>query len=384
MSLPFGVALSPRVDFASAAAGGAAIAASSTLLMALLGKTAGCSGVLGAALSGAGGAAPGPAGWRGSFLLGLVGAGALLLAAQPAAFGAGASAAAAAAAPRLTAPAAAAAGLLVGVGTRMGGGCTSGHGIAGLPRLSPRSLAAVATFMATGALAAGVARGGALPPALARLLIAPAGAAPPPLAGGGGARALLPAALAVAAAALVLRARWLPARQQQPQPEPQPASDSAAAHAAALACGLLFGAGLGLSRMTDADKVLSFLDPCAAGGWDPSLAAVMGAGVLVNLVTFRWLARAGARPILAGAVRAAEGGNARPLADCLPMGACAANSRVDAPLLLGAALFGLGWGLSGVCPGPALVALPAGGVTGVYMVPATIVGMVLYDLATGA
>jgi uncharacterized membrane protein YedE/YeeE len=370
--LPFGLTISPRVDFSSAAAGGALIAASSTLLMALLGKTAGCSGVLGAALTARDGAAP--AGWRASFLAGLVGAGALLNALHPAVFGV----AAAAASPQLSAPAAVVAGLLVGVGTSMGSGCTSGHGICGLPRLSPRSAVAVATFMATGALAAVATRGGSA--ALTALALAPAGAAASalPLLPAGAA-ALVPTALAVAGAAAVFRARWFAAPGAGAGGRDH---DAPTAHAAALLCGLVFGAGLGLSRMTDPQKVTSFLNPWAAGGWDPSLAGVMGAGVLINLVTFRWLARAGARPILAGAVRAAETECAT-LADALPMGACAKNSRVDAPLVLGAALFGLGWGLSGVCPGPSIVSLPAGGVNALFMFPATVAGMVLFELARG-
>ena len=369
--LPFGVSISPRVDISSAAAGGALIAASSTLLMALLGKTAGCSGVLGSALTARDGAAP--AGGRASFLAGLVGAGALLHALHPAVFGA-----ASPASPQLSAPAAVVAGLLVGVGTSMGGGCTSGHGICGLPRLSPRSAVAVATFMATGALAAGATRGGSA--ALTALALAPASAAASalPLLPAGAA-ALVPTALAVAGAAAVFRARWFAAPGAGAGGREH---DAPTAHAAALLCGLVFGAGLGLSRMTDPQKVTSFLNPWAAGGWDPSLAGVMGAGVLINLMTFRWLARAGARPILAGAVRAAETKCAT-LADALPMGACAKNSRVDAPLVLGAALFGLGWGLSGVCPGPSIVSLPAGGVNALFMFPAMVAGMVLFELARG-
>ena len=83
-------------------------------------------------------------------------------------------------------------------------------------------------------------------------------------------------------------------------------------------------------------------------------------------------------------MRALEGGAARTLAECLPMGACAANAKLDARLVLGAALFGAGWGLSGICPGPSIVALGGpGSATNAVMLPFTILGMVAVELATG-
>ncbi len=94
--------------------------------------------------------------------------------------------------------------------------------------------------------------------------------------------------------------------------------------------GLLFGLGLCLSGMTEADKVLGFLD--LFGAWDPSLAFVMGGGILVALPLFL-LARK-TYPALAPS-----------------------KARIDAPLVIGAALFGVGWGLVGLCPGPALANL---------------------------
>ena len=111
----------------SAAAGGALIGAAAALLWVALGRIAGISGILG----GLAGAPAGEHGWRLAFLGGLVGAPLLLIAADPA---------------RL-----ALAGLLVGFGTRLGAGCTSGHGVCGIARLSPRSIAATGVFMATAA-----------------------------------------------------------------------------------------------------------------------------------------------------------------------------------------------------------------------------------------
>jgi uncharacterized protein len=102
----------------------------------------------------------------------------------------------------------------------------------------------------------------------------------------------------------------------------------------ALAVGLLFGVGLCLSGMTEPAKVLGFLD--VAGLWDPSLAFVMGGAVLVSLVGFG----------LAKRRRLALDGEPMQIP----------TSRViDQPLIIGSLLFGVGWGLAGICPGPGIV-----------------------------
>lgn len=118
--------------------GGVAIGASAVLLMATLGRIAGISGIAGGLLSGA---AQGDRSWRLAFVAGLVAA---PLLAVPLIGGTGVGA------PPVSWPWMAAAGLLVGFGTRLGGGCTSGHGVCGIARLSPRSLLATAVFMAFG------------------------------------------------------------------------------------------------------------------------------------------------------------------------------------------------------------------------------------------
>ena len=130
--------------------------------------------------------------------------------------------------------------------------------------------------------------------------------------------------------------------------------------------GLLFGAGLYISQMVDPYKVLRFLDFTAipTGGWDPSLALVMGGGLVVMFA----------------AVRVAKG-RSEPLFDVRfhePE-----FRKVDSPLVVGSALFGIGWGMSGICPGPAisligfwpenllifLLALFAGSYAGSFIVP---------------
>ncbi|MBY6203480.1 DUF6691 family protein [Halomonas denitrificans] len=105
---------------------------------------------------------------------------------------------------------------------------------------------------------------------------------------------------------------------------------------ASLGAGLLFGGGLAVSGMTDTSKVLGFLD--VFGAWDPDLAFVMGGALLVTLIGFRWV-------LSASAPRMAERFD-------LPTA-----TETDPRLLSGAALFGIGWGLYGYCPGPAVAAL---------------------------
>ena len=104
----------------------------------------------------------------------------------------------------------------------------------------------------------------------------------------------------------------------------------------ALAAGALFGLGLAVSGMTNPDKVLNFLD--VAGRWDPSLALVMGGALLVSVPGFALIRRH------------------RPDACAAP-----AYQHVDTRLLAGSALFGIGWGIAGYCPGPALANLAHAG-----------------------
>jgi uncharacterized membrane protein YedE/YeeE len=132
--------------FVAPLAGGALIGAAATLLLLSLGQTAGVSGIVAGALD-----LRQAVSWRGWFLAGLVFAGALSALLAPSAFGAS---------PASTPTSLVVAGLLVGFGSRLGRGCTSGHGICGLSRLSIRSLVATVTFMTAGAVTVLAARGG--------------------------------------------------------------------------------------------------------------------------------------------------------------------------------------------------------------------------------
>ena len=128
---------------------------------------------------------------------------------------------------------------------------------------------------------------------------------------------------------------------------------------AAFAAGLVFGIGLLLSGMTDPGKVIGFLD--VAGRWDPSLALVMGGAVFVGFFAFR-LAGRRAQAVLGGAMQ-------------LPRA-----RDVDARLVGGSVVFGVGWGLAGFCPGPALVVLGAGYAKAAIFVAAMLAGMLIYRL----
>jgi len=123
---------------------------------------------------------------------------------------------------------------------------------------------------------------------------------------------------------------------------------------ASFLCGLIFGAGLLISGMTDPQKVLGFLD--LFGAWDATLAFVMAGAVAVAASGFA-LARRRAAPAFS------------------PRFVWPDRNDIDAPLVGGAILFGIGWGLAGFCPGPAFTALTTGGSTALIFVATMLVGM---------
>lgn len=124
---------------------------------------------------------------------------------------------------------------------------------------------------------------------------------------------------------------------------------------AALA-GVMFGAGLVISGMTQPARIVGFLDPL--GGWDPSLAFVMAGAVAVYAVAHAVIRR-----------------RARPWFE--PRFHVPARADIDAPLIAGAAVFGIGWGLGGLCPGPGIVAAAGGSSSALVFVVAMLAGMYL-------
>jgi uncharacterized membrane protein YedE/YeeE len=127
---------------------------------------------------------------------------------------------------------------------------------------------------------------------------------------------------------------------------------------ASLLCGLLFGLGLLISGMAQPAKVLAFLD--LFGAWDASLAVTMMAALIVSSAGFA-LARRHARPVFA------------------PRSQWPGRTAIDPPLIFGSVLFGLGWGLVGLCPGPALVDLASLSPRLIAFVLAMAAGMALHD-----
>jgi uncharacterized protein len=129
-----------------------------------------------------------------------------------------------------------------------------------------------------------------------------------------------------------------------------------------LLAGLVFGLGLIVSGMANPAKVLGFLD--LGGAWDPSLAFVMAGAIAVGAVAFA-VARQRTRSFLGAAMQ-------------LPT-----SRDIDRRLVIGSALFGIGWGMAGFCPGPALVALGMGEVKALVFVVAMLAGMGVFELLVG-
>jgi uncharacterized membrane protein YedE/YeeE len=131
---------------------------------------------------------------------------------------------------------------------------------------------------------------------------------------------------------------------------------------ASLLCGFIFGCGLVISRMVQTTKVLGFLDVLAIprGGWDPSLMVVMATGLAVTGIGYALIRPR--TPIFAAK-------NQWPTA-----------TAIDRPLITGAALFGIGWGLVGLCPGPAIADLATLSPGVIVFVVAMAIGMAAYDL----
>lgn len=122
--------------------------------------------------------------------------------------------------------------------------------------------------------------------------------------------------------------------------------------------GVLFGFGLIISGMTNPRKILAFLD--ITGLWDPSLIFVMGGAVLVGLAGF-YLAKRRTEAFFGGALH-------------IPV-----RRDITKPLLIGSVIFGVGWGIAGFCPGPALVSLGGGQIKGLVFVIAMLCGMFFCD-----
>jgi uncharacterized membrane protein YedE/YeeE len=367
-----------NIDLQSGVLGGLLIGASSSAFMYLNGKTTGISGIVeGVLIANAGD----DKAWTLTYFLGLLSAGVLLENVIPGSFGTSPHSL------TLTPEAVALAGILTGFGTRLGSGCTSGHGICGLPRRSARSLAAVCTFMGTGALAAYYSRN----TDLSAYVVAVGGASSAPGSPQEFLRYLAPTASVVAVVATVFNKNFFlyktlfglgtaAEREKSEKCAAVAATDSwgrfVADHVVTFGCAFVMGVGLVVSGMCNPARVVNFLNFSGADGWDPTLMGVMGGGVVLNSITFHLMHMHDVEIPLA----ATTGQRIR---HTMKMDFAPENLLINWRLLVGSAIFGLGWGLGGVCPGPALVSLGSGIKTAGLFVPYMIGGIALQEVVFG-
>lgn len=264
------------------------------------------------------------------------------------------------------------AGVLVGFGTKLGNGCTSGHGICGLPRMSIRSLAAVMTFMATGVTTT--------------ILTSPTG----PLANyteflqtntstSTDDRLVFGGSLVTfSVVGATLLSTFFMTRRKEGNGNASVKTSYIAKIGPAALSGIMFAAGLYNSGMIYASKVFGFMDVSAisSGNWDPTLALVMGGGLVTSWIAYQFVNLNGNACDVKVSRRAPLDS---PLA--LPEGSkfsVPTNTSIDFNLLAGAALFGTGWGVAGICPGPGMLLAGVGvPLVLVYWWPSFIVGSYL-------
>jgi uncharacterized membrane protein YedE/YeeE len=215
------------------------------------------------------------------------------------------------------------AGLLVGFGTKLSNGCTSGHGLCGLARLSVRSLVAVAIFLCTGIAISTIRHHATLGPFSSQSL-----------------NPAFEYNHAVSASVSIAIGVFLPllgAYIKGSVDEKATNWDVFVEQGITFLVGAIFGSGLLVAGMVRRSNILGFLG--LGSDWNPSLVFVLGCGVIINVASFNYMLRIKKESLLG-----------RHLFN-------PANTTIDWKLTLGAACFGLGWGIGGLCPGPALMQL---------------------------
>ena len=323
--------LSQNSDLQNGVLGGLLIGVASSAMLYWTGKVTGISGIVEGMIVADLGETKS---WTLSYFAGLLSAGAVLVHVYPQAFGEDHQL-------LLLHPTGyAAAGLLTGFGTRMGSGCTSGHGICGLPRRSVRSLAAVLTFMGTGAISSYL----FMNTSLKNLIIEKS---PVILDASEDVIFYITPAVAVAVLGATLSNRNFVLNKmvfgdiKTSSTETDVDSNISAStplmlHVVSFSSALLFGLGLGISGMCNTQRVTNFLNFSGAAGWDPTLLGVMGGGVLFNLLSFHFM------HINNHTIPCED---SRKIGSVIKMDFHPDNLKIDWKLITGSALFGLGWGL---------------------------------------
>lgn len=206
------------------------------------------------------------------------------------------------------------AGLLVGFGTALGNGCTSGHGICGLSSFRIRSLVATCTFMIVGIVTAMAANTSAYLPIFENTL---------PINQSGG----IVGVCLLLCLIVILLSSFLGGRLSL---QPETLSMKVFTSITEFLMGICFALAMAVSNMTKLSATISFLD---LRYWNPALAFVMGGGIFVAVLSFQLAFRFLDKPLLAAVFDLAK------------------SSEIDRKLILGSSIFGLGWGLAGSCPG---------------------------------
>lgn len=344
-----------QTDLQSSVMGGSLMAVSASSFMLLTGRITGISGILRNFLNPT--APENSDFWPHAYLLGLISSGVISSGLFSKSFGN----------PSQLSPLTLlVSGLLVGFGTSLSNGCTSGHGFCGLPRLSIRSAAAVATFMVTGIISSTLSRivridalFSSLSPAILDRLLRKL--------------SLLPLLSIILFSRTFFR-KSSPLSAFQARIKVEDKWRVITDYVVTYLCGFGFGWGLYFSGMCNSDKVHMFLDLFGPRGWDPSLAGVMGSGVVINYFSFQALKKS--------SIKISTSSKDILVSSKLKIGNIPENKVIDSALIIGSVLFGLGWGLSGICPGPSLVLLGANKLSALTQVPAVLAGILLHQSLT--
>lgn len=254
-------------------------------------------------------------------------------------------------------------GILVGFGTKLGNGCTSGHGLCGVARLSPRSVLATVTFISSAMISKFIVNQVFLDkfskvfefvriPDLLLSKVSPF----------------------TATICSVFIARTLFSRSSLLSNDItnfKTKFSDILNYVVSFVSGFTFGLGLGVSGMTNSTRVHNFLDIFNTNGWDLTLAGVMGSGVVMNFFVFSHLSKQNKKiPLDMNNTYSSK----------IKFGLVKENQYIDWKLVAGSAIFGVGWSLSGICPGPGLVTVGANMHGLSYFLPSVVLGISLHNL----